>query len=443
MTISFSGLSTGIDTNALVDQLVEVELAPARQLETRKSNANRRASIVSDLVTRLKALKSAAATLDTASEVRSVAARSSDEARVKVTSSGAAQPATMTLRVGTLAKAQTTVSALFAGASPEDPVPGAGTLGIQVGSAAAVLLDFNSTDSLAAITQRINDEVDGVHAELMDTGAGLHIAVTSDETGTASALTFTEAGTSLGFLLPDSTKVSAQDASFTLNGIALTRSTNTVGDAIAGVTLELIGTHAAADPDTTVNVTRDPAGLETKIKSLVDSFNSLADVVNGQVSFGGVARGQDTLFGDSTVRALQRALSQLAGNKYPHGDGTVTLSKLGIQLGRDGKLSIDSAALAKAVANDPDAIEDLIAGPDGLAPAIDDLVDQYTRAGDGFLSAKTSSLKSEMSRFDDEIGRIQDRASRIGDQLHAQFTALESLISGFQSQQAALNSLLR
>jgi flagellar hook-associated protein 2 len=443
MTISFSGLSTGIDTNALVDQLVQVELLPAQRFETRKSNANRRASIISDFITKLKSLKSAAASLDTASEVRAVAARSSDEARVKVTSSGAAQPAVLALRVATLAKAQTTVSGLFLGASPDDPVPGAGSLGIKVGSAATVVLDFLGTESLADVTRRINDEVVGVHAELVNTGAGLHIAVTSEETGTASALTFTEAGTSLGFLGLNTTKVLAQDASFTLNGIAMTRSTNTVADAVAGLTLELLGTHAIADPDTTVAVTRDPVGLETKVKSLVDSFNAVAEGVNAQLTYSGVARGQDTLFGDSTVRALQRAISQMAGASYPHGEDTVTLGKLGIQLGRDGKLTIDSAALAKAVASDPAAIENLIAGPSGLAPAINSLVDQYTRTGTGFLSAKTSSLKNEMRRFDDEIARIQTRASRIGDQLHAQFTALETLMSGFQAQQATLNALFR
>jgi flagellar hook-associated protein 2 len=440
VTISFSGLSTGIDTAALIEQLVEVEMLPARQLEARKGNASRRMSVVSDLISKLQALKTAATSVDTAAEVRAVKATSSDEARVKVTSSGAAQPAQMSLRVGALARAQTSTSTLFP--TSDAGAAGTGTLGIQVGSAPPVDVQFIAADSLQDITNRINDEVDGVHAQLIDTGSGFHIAVSSDETGAASALTFTEAGSSLGFLAPGSVKVAAQDASFTLNGIAVTRPTNTIADVMTGVTLNLVGTHAVADPDTLVSVTGDPAGAQAKVQSLVDAFNALADVVNGQLTYSGVTRGGDTLFGDSTVRALQRALSQTAGASYAHGEGTVTLGQLGIDLGRDGKLTIDPTALADAVAADPEAIESLIAGPTGLAAAFSDLVAGYTRAGDGFLSAKKTALTSEMSHYDDAIERIESRASRIGDQLHAQFTALESLMSNLQSQQAALAALL-
>lgn len=439
MTISFSGLATGIDTNALVDQLVNLELLPARQLETRKSNAGRRMSIVSDFITNLQALKTAGTSLDTASEVRAVKASSSDEARVKVTSSGAARQSDLALRVSTLARAQTSASTLF----QSEGVPGAGMLGIKLGSGETVVVEFTSLDSLADVAQRINDTVVGVRAEVLDTGAGFQMSISSEETGTASALTFTEAGNALGFTAPTSLKVAAQDASFTLNGIAMTRSSNTVGDAITGLTFELVGTHAVADADTRVTVSRDPEGAETKVKTLVDAFNALADGVNGQLAYNGVPRGGETLFGDSTVRAMQRGLTQLAGASYAHGAGTVSLGQLGIQLGRDGKLTINSAALAAAVAKDPEAIEDLIAGPAGLATAIGSMVDQYTRTGDGFLSAKKSSLTREMSMYDDQIERIETRASRIADQLHAQFTALEGLMSNLQSQQAALAQLFR
>ncbi len=442
MAVSFSGLATGIDTESLIEQLVSVEKQGARALETRKSNAGRRKAIIADLVTKLQAFKTAAAAINTPEEVRAFTATSSDETRVKVTGSGAAQPAQLSLRVSSLARAQTNVSTLFPSADGAIPlVPGAGQLGIKVGTGEEVVIEFTSLDTLDAVARSINERVEGAHAQVINTGSGFQLAISSDESGTASALSFSEGGTSLGFLAAGSVKVAAQDAAFTLNGIAITRSTNTVGDAISGLTFELRSVHAATDPDTSISVATDPAGVETKVKSLVDAFNGLADLVNAQTTYNGVARGQDTLFGDSTVRALQRSLSDLATRSYPHGDAEVSLGQLGISLGRDGRLSIDSTRLAKAIGDDPKALESLIAGPGGIAVAVNDLATQYTRAGDGFLSAKTSSLTREMSDFDLQIERIETRASRVGDQLRAQFKTLESLMSNFQSQQAALAAM--
>ncbi|HWM85242.1 MAG TPA: flagellar filament capping protein FliD, partial [Kofleriaceae bacterium] len=311
------------------------------------------------------------------------------------------------------------------------------------GSGEQVVVEFTSLDSLQDVANRINEQVTGARAELIDTGNGFQLSVSSQETGTANALTFTEGGSSLGFLAQDSVAVEAQDATFTMNGIPITRSSNTVGDLLTGVTLELRGTHAAADADTSVSVTSDPSGTEAKVKTLVDAFNALADAVSAQTSYNGVARGQDTLFGDSTVRALQRSLSQMAGMNFPHGEGEISLNDVGVQLARTGRLNIDSAKLAEAIGDDPAALEDLIAGPAGLASAMADMVTQFTRSGDGFLSAKSSSLTREMSDYDLQIERIETRASKVGDQLRAQFTALEALMSSFQSQQASLAMLFR
>jgi flagellar hook-associated protein 2 len=439
MTISFSGLATGIDTNALVEQLVALERAPAVKLADRKSDANRRMSIVSDLISKLTAFKTARKGMDTASEVNAVTASSSDEGRVKVTGSGAAQPGQLALRVGTLARGQTSVSSMFE--SADQLVPGAGILGIKVGDGEEVQVEFTSLDTLSSLAQRISEQVEGVNAQVISTSGGVQLAINSSDTGTDGAFTFSEAGTSLGFLADGSLKMTAQDATFTLNGIAMTRSSNTVSDAITGLTFELRGTHAISDPDTQISVARDPAGTETKMKSLVDAFNAVADVINTQTAFSGVTRGEDTLFGDSSVRSLQRGLASLASAQYPHGEGTINLSQIGIELDRSGRLTLDSAAFAQALADDPKAIENLLTGPDGLGTAIDALTDQYTRAGDGILSAKKTSISTEMGRFDDQIERIETRASKVGDQLHAQFTKLESLISSLQSQQASLAAM--
>jgi flagellar hook-associated protein 2 len=444
MTISFSGIATGIDTESLVNQLVAVEKQGAVALQRRKTDAGTRKSVVSSLISKLQALKAAAAAVNTQSEVRALTAKSSDETKVKVTSSGAANPSQLALHVNTLARAQTNASTLFNSDDGAVPlVPGAGQLSIKAGAAGAVVVEFTSLDTLDSVAARINDTVTGAHAEVINTsGNGFQLVISADDTGSAGAITFEEGGTSLGFLEPTSLKTTAQDATFTLNGIAITRSSNTVSDLAAGLTIELLDTHGATEADTRITVTSDPAGTEAKIKSLVDAFNDLAGTVSGQLTFNEGGSGTNTLFGDSTTRSLQRALSDLATHSYAHGDGGVSLGQLGISLGRDGKLTIDSAKLSKAVSTDPTAIEDVIAGTDGLAVSIDKLVSTYTRTGDGFFTAKTDSLTREMRGYDDTIARIEKRADALGDQLRAQFNALETLMSNMKSQQSALTAIL-
>ncbi len=439
MTINFSGLATGLDTASLVDQLVALERIPANKLAGRKSDAGRRQAIVSDLITKLTALKTARTSLDTPAELRAVTASSSDP-KVAVTGSGSAQPGQLAIRVGALARAQTSVSTTFASAT--EAIGGAGTLGIKLGAADEVPIAFTEDDTLTTIAQRINQEMDGVRADVIDNGSGtFQLAISSEETGTANAITFTEDGQPLGFLAEGSTKVAASNATFTMNGIAMTRPTNTIADAVTGLTLTLTGTHAAADSDAVVSVARDPASVEAKVKSLVDAFNAAAGHVSSQLTYNGVPKGGETLFGDSTLRALQRNLSGIVNQSYPHGEGTTSLADLGIRMDRSGTLSIDSARFSAAMAADPTALESVLTGAEGFGAALDGLVTSYTQTGDGFLSAKKASLTKEMSRYDDEIERIETRASRMGDQLTAQFTKLESLISSMQSQSAALTKV--
>jgi flagellar hook-associated protein 2 len=438
VTITFSGLATGIDTDSLISQLVAVERVPADQLTTRKTNANRRMSAVSDLIAKLTALRGARKAVDTASELNAVTAASTDPARVAVTASGAAQEGQLSLRVHTLARAETRASTTFG--SGADLVPGAGLLSIQVGSGEQVVVDFTTQDTIADVARRINERVDGVRAALVDNGSGVRLTLTSERSGTAHALTIDEAGTSLGLLASGSRVAEAQDATFSLNGVEMVRSSNTVADAVTGVTLQLRGTHAEGDPDTSVTIASDPAGIQSRVQSVVDAFNAAADAVGAHLRYDGVKKGEDTLFGDSTVRGLQRALSELATGGYAHGTGTISLGRLGVRLGRDGRLSVDADALGKALADDPSALEDLLLGEGGLGAAIDDVVARYTRAGDGLLTAKKQALSSEMSRYDDQIEKIEARATRIGDHLRAQFTALESLMSDLKSQQASLTA---
>jgi len=135
------------------------------------------------------------------------------------------------------------------------------------------------------------------------------------------------------------------DASFTLDGVGVTRSSNTIDDLITGVTLNLKG----ADPETTltVKVNRDYEGLEEQITEFVTAYNELMDTINEQLTYDTATQSPGgPLFGDSTLRALRSSLLKTIVNQVPGLDEDFsTLGLVGINLGSDGKLTIDSDTL--------------------------------------------------------------------------------------------------
>lgn len=142
------------------------------------------------------------------------------------------------------------------------------------------------------------------------------------------------------------TTVSGADASLEIEGVAITRSSNTVDDVISGVTLNLL----AADEDTTVtlNVARNTDSIVTKISDFVDKYNEVASFIHEQQSYdtetqttGGV------LFGDGTLTSIQGDLTTAIIQQIAGADASFSiLGQIGITMDNEGQLSVDSDVLS-------------------------------------------------------------------------------------------------
>ncbi|RLB14748.1 MAG: flagellar hook protein [Deltaproteobacteria bacterium] len=139
--------------------------------------------------------------------------------------------------------------------------------------------------------------------------------------------------------------VAGQDASITIDGISITKSSNSITDVIPGVTLNLLD----ADASTTVTLTidRDVDGLMDKINAFVDAYNEVAKYIHDQQSYdeekqepGGI------LFGDGTLLSIQSQLSSvLLETVWGVDSDFSTLGLVGINVDTDGQLSVDSDTL--------------------------------------------------------------------------------------------------
>jgi flagellar hook-associated protein 2 len=444
-SISFSGLSSGLDTESIVTKLVAVEKAPADLLTTRKSNTTKQLSLVGDFVSKLQALSSAATNLNSATNINAFTSTSADPSRVKVTSSSSAAVGSYNIKVDHLAQAQTTRSGVYT-SRDQSGLVGVGQLTLAVGADAAVAVDYDPSDTLDTIASKINGSGARVNASVLFDGTSYRLNVTSKDTGLANKITFGGSGDLLGFDAVDATVVDAKDAQIQLNGTTVTRSSNSMTDVVDGVTFDLQSETPAGGSATTVSVQRDAAGLRAKMQTLVDAFNAVSTAVNNQLTYSGdgtTHKGGDTLFGDPTIASLQRSLASVVAKTYANGTGETSTGQLGIALGRDGKLTIDATKFDAAVSKDPGALVNLLAGPnrDGLSSAIVSMAKSYTDSVDGLLVQKQKSLTSLNASYDKQIDRINTTADSLGTRLRKQFSAMEQTMSLLNSQTSYIDKI--
>lgn len=429
--VTFTGLSSGIDSASLVSQLVATERAPATLIANRQSDLNTQKSIVGSLSSALAALGTVARGMDLASEVQPRTAASSD-AHVTVAASSGAAATVHDVRVRQLARAQIVGSRTFESAGAG--VLGDGSLSITIGSTTQSI-NYDSTDSLADIASRINSSGAAVSASVLFDGTSYRLMVASTATGTAAAPQLTDGGDSLELSDPG-VKISARDAIAEIDGVEVTRKSNVIDDAIAGLTLGLVSPHDDDEPAAAVQIGLDNNGLRDKLKGFVAAYNAVNSALHVQLDYTGTKKGTNTLFGDATLRQLQGAMGAVMSSGY----GSSTLGTVGLVRSKDGSLTLDESKLTSALAANPDAVADLFV-TGGFAGATTRLTDTYSRSGDGVFALKSKALVDRYHVLQKQADLINAHADSLKTRLEAQFTALETAMTKLKGQSAYLTSV--
>lgn len=433
MPVTFGGLVSGLDTSALIESLVSAERASSKSLATKQSNLSAQKSIIDRLSSAVAALGTAARGLDLDSELRPRTATVSDS-HMNVAVSASADATTHDMRVKQLASNQVTQSNTYA--SDTAGIAGTGSLAITVGTETKNV-SYDSTDTLATIASKITNANAGVSASVLFDGSTYRLMVASKESGTAKAATFVDSGSGLGLSSPANIKVPAKNAIISVDGVDVTRSTNVISDALAGVTLTLNSVHQDSEANGKLSVGLDTKALSEKVKTFVTNYNAVNTQLQVQLSYTGTTKGQNTLFGDTTLRQLQMALDRTMTNTY----GDMSVSSLGMTRDKTGVITLDESKLTAAIAADPDAASKLFV-TGGFATAVAGLTDTYTTTGTGFFAAKSESISSRSKSLQQQIDRIDLGADALQTRLERQFAALEEAMAKLQSQSSFLSSAL-
>lgn len=448
-TITSLGVGSGLDLGSIVSGLMSVEKQPLTALKTRQSTVESRISALGTLKSALASLQTAAGNLvpgttqTLAEKFSSFTAKSADDTIATATAKSGVAATKYTLTNITLASAEQVRKTETALGIPSGT--GSGTLSIKVGSGDSVDVSVNNGASLTDIAKAINSSKAGVTASVINDGTAKHLVITAKESGANNTISITGSTGWEGFnFRPSSASAdtnswvsqqAATSASVDVNGLTITSQSNTISDAVSGLSINLLKASSAG---TTINVTQDnTSSITSALNAFVTAYNTAASSMKSMGAYNATTKVAGALQGDAVLRSAQAQVSRLVTAKYGTGD-LQTLSDLGISLQKDGTLKLDSTKLNKAIENDFAAVSEMVSAVGtGFKTGLNSLIDSS-----GSVTSATESANRLVKELQKRQEAMQDRLDKIEERYFKQFSALDTMIAGFNQTSSSLASML-
>ncbi|MDC1329122.1 flagellar filament capping protein FliD [Pseudomonadales bacterium] len=436
------GNGSGIDILKLARDLTDAEQLPQQsRIETAQGKTEAAISSYAILKYNVELLKEQFNGLNDAQELATPVATSNNTSAVSVSATlGSALSGSHEIAVTQLAAAQRNKSSEFS-ASSQSLNSGSGfDISVASNGKTHTISIGAGLDTPSGIAAAINASGTGFTATLVDTDTdgNNYRLVIQGPSGEDNAFTVSSTP-NLGFHASGNQLTTAANARFTVDGIAIERASNTVSDAITGITLNL---NAVAS-GISLQVVSDTSTLKTKLQDLVSVYNDmqvalteLGDPDSDEEEVGGALSNDLSLL--RTVRdAMYDAISTVSST--PSG-GVNSLMDLGIELTRTGTLSFNESTYDTVALNKfSDIVTMLSAGTtnqsafssdkQGLAfdakVKLDTLMDAY----DGIFVIRESSAADKLTDYEDRLSKIEMRMEMVYQSYVRQFSAMETLIN--------------
>jgi flagellar hook-associated protein 2 len=457
--ITALGAGSGVNIQSLAVALAEAEVNPKiDSTNTKIDNEGRRVSGYAALTAALANLRTAYANLNDKSEMADLSLTNTHTDYFKVTAAATASPGTHSVVVSQLADSQRSQSTAYSSKSASINGGAAMSLTFTVAGVAKSAISISAgSDNLADIAAAINNADYGVTAEVIDNGgtSNRYSLLLTGDTGsvnTFSLVTDDGTGSSVaGLTFSDLTN--AQDATFTYNGISMSRSVNAFSDVGGGLTFTL-GATTPTNETARVVVSRDTGSLKTKILDLVSAYNAaIADIeiLTGDPSDDADDRYSGSLQGDSFARRVKSDLrSMLVSDSSTPGSDLSAMWQLGLSIDRYGKASVNETTLSSALStNYDDVVTILSADTDnqsvygtasrGIAGdalySIDALISSR-----GTLATQTTNSESRILNYKARLEELETKLEDVKQRYLRQFAAMESIVGKNKGMSSSLES---
>jgi flagellar hook-associated protein 2 len=394
MAISSPGIGSGLDVNSIVSGLMNVERQPLQVVAAKKTAYQSQVSAYGTLKSALSTFQTAASALASPTKFNAQNAISSNLTAFTATTNGKAGIADYAVSVNQLAKSQKL--AMSGVANVADPI-GTGKITISFGTFTPAVVTppspssftantaktdvviniGSSNNSLTGIRDAINASKSSVSASIVNDGTTNRLVITSKDTGEVNSLKITVAdddttngdAAGLSQLAYDPTQSigagknlsqlqEAKNALLNIDGIAIVKPSNTITDAIDGITLNLLSTTTTS---ANLSVSNNQDKIKESVTSFVDAYNKLDTTLRALTKYDSAGASSGALLGDATARSITSQIKSVMTKSIDTGGSLTNLSQIGVTFQRDGKMALDATKLSTAVTNNFSEITALFA----------------------------------------------------------------------------------
>lgn len=460
--------ANSVDVTSIVSQLMAVERRPIEKLQSKSTSYETKLSVFSSLKSTISQFQEAVKGLTDAGSFQSFSTNSSNSSALTATAGSAAAPGSYALSISSLAQSQqlvatgqlsstatigtgasTTLSFDFGAISGGTLNPTTGTYSgasftSNGGGVQTVTID-NTNNTLEGIRDAVNSAKIGVTATIINDGGAspYRLAFSSSVTGVDNSISIGVSGdAALSSLLshdPTGTQnlsetLTAQNANFTLNGVAITKSSNVVTDVIEGVTLNINSVTAGT---TNLTISTDTGAITEAANKFITEYNSLLTGLKSLSVYATNSSSGGTLAGDPAVRQMISELQSIVGGSVT-GGAYATLSSVGITTKPGVGLNLDTTLFNSAIDNNLADLANLFTSSEGFATKLDAWA---TTSLNITVDTRTSNIKDAISAISKEVDLREVRLISLEKRYTAQFTNLNVVLASMTSQQNFVSTL--
>ncbi len=471
----------------LVDQYMQLESIPRNRLIEQKKGLQNTKSIFSDLDSKLSALETKANYFNDSvfNPFAAKLASSSDRDRVEVLAQNSAVNGNHTVSVERLAKSDKRVSDQFADSASDftsftsdetftieiaHPTDDDGTnrVNVEVTVSGSVFSDTNEVvlDAVAdainnAMSQAVTDETinsdEVVHASVVKEESGVsRLVLGSQQSGYTYRMDFGSSdlldalninnnalaeGTTGGYMTEIGTSAtdSALNSKFQLDGLTFYRDSNTVDDAVNGLTLKLYDVFSQEE---TITVETDVEAIREDISQFIKTYNEAIDYLRKHTRVNPDTYDRGALSTELIYSGMLTDLRNLATGEVSTTDSDryTMLYHIGIETDQEGHLAIEDAdKLTAALENDPELVADLFRSDDGVAQRMEGYIENYVKTN-GAIDRSKKQIDTKISSLDNRIDYMDDLLAKKEERYFEQFAELQKSMYILQNQQSYFNT---
>ncbi len=453
--LSSMGIGSGLNVSKLISTLVQADTAAQQnQINAEIATAKTSISAISTLQAALSGIQSSLSGLSDGSVFKTyqvtAAGAAGAAASFSASAGSTAAVGQYSIVVTQLAQAQVLTSSAFASSAT---VIGTGSLVVGVAGKSTALTIDSSNSSLQGIVDAINQAPGnpGVTASIVNASDGAHLILSAKQSGAANTITVTSSGGNGGLTAINydpagggpnnlSVQTAAQDASLSVDGLAVSSASNVVTAALPGVSLNL----QSADPGVTqtLGIGLDTGAVTQALQGLVTAYNGYNSSVAQLASYDPGSGKAGPLLGDASLLGLGSQLTTALGSVVgASGASLQSLADIGINFNTDGSLSLDTSKLSIALQSNPSGVAALFNSNNGYGAQVSKVLNAFN-GPTGTLDGRVQSLNAQIQHYSQEQANLNQLITTETEAYRIQFTAMDSIVSQLKSTSTQLTQMM-